>query len=130
MLSLFYTLHSSLQDTLGLLSLLVFISRCLVAVSNVGRSLSSGFQKGLPPSATASNQLQLLTCHVYNISARTAQKVPFLCYCYGPLPSNGRYSSFRGHCLAMSPHAIMLCIISFINGSTALCWALASTSVS
>jgi hypothetical protein len=60
MLSLFYILHKSQQDTLGLLSLLVFTGRCLVAASNGGRSLSSVFpncpRSQLPPSHSNSSQ--------------------------------------------------------------------------
>jgi hypothetical protein len=57
MLSLFYTLHKSLQDTPRLLSLLQSsTSHCLVLASNSGHSPSSGFPNCLRPQLPACNR--------------------------------------------------------------------------
>jgi hypothetical protein len=131
----------------SVLSLLVSTSRCLVAASNGGRSPSSEFQKPSSASATSFSQQQFtmtelqfsnslthqlflnstpMICPAY-ISARTAQKAPFLitvvssCRGIAEFVSVGRNVAyqrllygclFRGRCLGTGLYVTILSLSS------------------
>jgi hypothetical protein len=100
-LTILYTSQITVGHTRPSQSVTVFTSRCLVTVSNNGRSPSSGFPKcprhQLPASHSNSSQrlncsspltnsplnTSFPTCPAYHISAWTAEKTPFLLHFSG-----------------------------------------------
>jgi hypothetical protein len=126
MLSLFYTLHKSLQDILGLLSLLQsYTSRCLVAASNGRCSPSSGFPQ-YPQSqlqASHSNSWQQLNCSspLTNSLTRSLNNQLSINSKSSFLLITSRHRPYRKHGSSVVMQALRLCLLAELLPSNGCC---------